>query len=577
MTARGVSKIGTLVLGSLLIIFSQGVKGQNGLAGRITDKNTTEPLVGVSIYIHDLRQGAVTDTAGRYHLVNLPTGRFLVEVSYLGYASAVQAVTLNGEQTLDFTLSASPTELNGVTVTGVSAATEVRRSPIPMQIIGRTVLQQAVATNLIDALARQPGISQVSTGPAISKPVIRGLSYNRVITLYNGVRHEGQQWGDEHGLEVDEYAVDRVEIIKGPGSLLYGSDGIAGVINLLAPTPEPEGHISGQMLANYQTNNGLIGYSAMTTGTRKGINWLARVSGKKAGNYQNAYDGRVYNSGFRELDMNGYVGINRKWGYSQVHFSSFDQHTAITEGERDSTGRFTQPIVESDGSFGSQPVSEHALSGYGLGIPNQRIRHQRLLLINNIYVGASRLAFNGGYQLSQRQEFGEVTNPTRYGLYFYLPTLTYDLKYFFPEHNGWKTTIGASGMSQQNKNKGSKFLIPDYQLFDAGGFVFTQKAFERFDISGGLRYDQRQITTQDLLLANDQRVPAGTPGAVTKFTGFTAYYGNYSGSVGASYQVSPHLLVKGNVARGYRAPNMAEIGSNGRHEGTFRYEIGTRL
>lgn len=312
----------------------------------------------------------------------------------------------------------------------------------------------------------------------------------------------------------------------------------------------------------------------MTAGTRNGISWLARISGKNAGDYQNAYDGRVYNSGFWELDVNGYVGINRKWGYSQIHFTSFDQHTAITEGERDSTGRFTRPTVESNGSVGSQSVTDRELTGYGLGIPNQRIRHKRLLLINNIYLGASRLAVNVGYQLSQRQEFGDVTDPSQYGLYFYLPTVNYDLKYFFPERNGWKITMGGSGMSQRNNNKGIEFLIPDYQLIDGGAFAFAQKSVDRFDISGGIRYDQRWITTHDLLLVNDKRVPPGTLGADVKFGGFSAKYGNYSGSIGATYKVTSQFLIKANIARGYRAPNIAEIGSNGRHEGTFRYEIG---
>lgn len=158
------SKAGILLLRSLFITFSHSVIGQNGLGGKIIDKNTSLPLVGVSIYIHDLRRGAVTDTAGSYHIANLPKGRFLVEVSYLGYATDVKNAVINGETNVDFILSSSPTELNGVTVTGVSAATEVRRSPVPMQIIGRTNLQQTVATNLIDALARQPGISQVIQG-----------------------------------------------------------------------------------------------------------------------------------------------------------------------------------------------------------------------------------------------------------------------------------------------------------------------------------------------------------------------------------------------------------------------------
>jgi iron complex outermembrane receptor protein len=217
----------------------------------------------------------------------------------------------------------------------------MRRSPIPTTIIDHTRLQQSASTNVIDAIAHTPGLSQLTTGAAISKPIIRGLGYNRVITLNNGSKQEGQQWGDEHGIEIDEYSVDRAEVIKGPGSLLYGSDGMAGVINFLAPDPVEEGKIIGSATANYQTNNHLQGYSLMNAGNKNGLNWLVRGSSKLAGDYRNRYDGRVFNSGFRELNANGYVGLNKSWGYSHLTFNTFNQQVGLTEGDRDpATGHF---------------------------------------------------------------------------------------------------------------------------------------------------------------------------------------------------------------------------------------------
>ncbi|AWM32495.1 TonB-dependent receptor plug domain-containing protein [Hymenobacter nivis] len=98
---------------------------------------------------------------------------------------------------------------------------------MPTVVIDRTRLNQTSGTNVIDAIAHTPGLSQITTGAAISKPVVRGLGYNRVTTLNNGAKQEDQQWGDEHGIEIDEFSIDRAEIIKGPGSLLYGSDAMA--------------------------------------------------------------------------------------------------------------------------------------------------------------------------------------------------------------------------------------------------------------------------------------------------------------------------------------------------------------
>src|SRR5258705_376785 len=144
-------------------------------------------------------------------------------------------------------------------------------------------------------------------------------------TNTDGIRQEGQQWGDEHGIEIDEYSVDRVEIIKGAGSLMYGSDGLGGVLNFLTSNPVAEGTVIGKWLSNYQTNNGLIGNSLLNAGNLKGLYWLARASFKDAKPYSNAYDGKVFNSGFRERDVNGHIGLSKPWGYSQLNVSSFHQ------------------------------------------------------------------------------------------------------------------------------------------------------------------------------------------------------------------------------------------------------------
>ena len=152
---------------------------------------------------------------------------------------------------------------------------------------------------------------------------------------------EGQQWGDEHGIEIDEYSVNRVEILKGPASLSYGSDAMAGVINMLPAPTLPEGTIQGNVLANYQSNNGLLGGSLNFAGNQKGFIWDVRYSNKMAHAYQNKYDGYVFNSGYKENTFGGIIGLNKSWGYSHLHFSVYDLTPGIVEGERDSaSGQF---------------------------------------------------------------------------------------------------------------------------------------------------------------------------------------------------------------------------------------------
>jgi iron complex outermembrane recepter protein len=289
--------------------------GQNSLKGIVKNRTSGEIIPGALIYIADLKNGVSSNENGTYVITGLPKGNFLVECKVIGFNTTTKKIHIEGETTLDFEIEETAVEIQEVTVTGSSQSTELKDNPISMAIVNQNMLFENTSTNLIDNIAKTPGVNQLSTGAGISKPVIRGLGYNRIVTLNNSIRQEGQQWGDEHGIEIDEFSVDRVEIIKGPGSLMYGSDAIAGVVNFLPAYPLPLGQIKGGIMANYQTNNSLQAYSVYTAGNIKNINWLVRGSAKQAGNYRNAYDSYVYNSGFQEYDVNGHVGTNS--GYKQ--------------------------------------------------------------------------------------------------------------------------------------------------------------------------------------------------------------------------------------------------------------------
>ncbi len=553
----------------IALCFTIGTFAQNSLSGKITDKDTKEPLLGASISLPDFKRNAVADNNGNYKIDNLPAGKFLLAVKFLGYTSQAFKVEINGETKLDFEMEHSVTEFNAIVVTGVSAATERYSNPVPSRVVSKENLNENSSTNIIDAIAKEPGVSQITTGAGISKPVIRGLGFNRTLVLHNGIRQEGQQWGDEHGVEIDEFSVDRIEIIKGPGSLMYGSDAMAGVINLLSPYPPEEGKIIGNILTNYQTNNNLFGWSAMNAGNLRGVHWLARASQKKAGNYSNKYDGKVFNSGFEELNLNGTVGLSKKWGYSNFHFSSFNQHIGMIEGERDSLGNFIKEVLVNDSTIEEQTVTAADLKGYNLFKPKQSIRHLRLTSENTFVLGKSRLSLHLGFQQNHREEF-EVheEEPGHEGeeepqLYFLLTTINYGAKYFFPEKKGWETSFGINGMKQKNQNKAEEFLIPEYDLFDIGNFIHTKKTFGKFHLSGGLRYDIRTVDAKELLLDT-----------LEKFKQFKSSFPSISGSAGGSYKFNDKSAFKLNVSRGFRAPNIAELGSNGEHHGTLRYLIG---
>lgn len=558
--------------------FAQG----NTLSGKITDAKTHAALPKASIFIPDLKLGTIADTSGSYLFRSLPSGSYLVQVQFVGYKTFTRTVTISGASKADFTLSDEAVEEGNVVVTGTSKATQIKQNPVPIVAINKAYITQNLSTNIIDAIAKVPGVTALTSGPNVSKPFIRGLGYNRILTLYDGVRQEGQQWGDEHGIEVDDYGIDRIEVVKGPASLTYGSDALAGVVNLIPTQPAPEGKIIGDVTTEYQTNNGMYGGSAMLGGSKNGFEWMGRVSHKAATNYQNKVDGRVYGTAYKETDANLSFGLHRSWGYSHLSLSLFDDLQEIPDGSRDSaTRKFTKQITEDD-DF--RPiVSDAELKSYTITPLHQHVQHYRIFSTNNFTLGTGRLTVNLGFQRSMRREYSHPEEPYQDvpGLFLQMNTWSYDVKYFLPQIDKWDVSVGVNGMYQQNTvTNGTEFIIPNYKQFDIGAFAMAKKNIGKLDIAGGIRYDVRNFnssalyTAADPVTGFDKPVGANTAGADQPFYDYSHTFNGISGSIGATYNFTDKFSVKVNISRGYRAPNISEISSNGVHPGTNIYQIG---
>ncbi len=546
------------------------------LSGNISNLSDHTPVVSAVVYFPDLKSGASTDLDGNYKITNLPQGTFLVQVSLIGFATITQKITITENTIKNFQMEPSVTEMVGVVVTGQSSSSDPKHTPTPITVVTNVQLQQNASTNIIDAVAKLPGISQLGTGPGISKPVIRGLGYNRVVVVNDGIRQEGQQWGDEHGIEIDENSVNRVEILKGPASLSYGSDAMAGVINIMSAPTLPAGMINGNITSNYQSNNGLFSYSGNCAGNLNGIIWDARYSRKMAHDYKDKFDGGVFNSRFTENNLSGVIGLNQSWGYSHLSLSLYHLTPGIVEGIRDSaSGNFIKEIRMNDSTSIFDLVNNDDLHSYKMTTPHQDIRHFKATWNNSFIIKESIFKTTIGFQQNQRKEFSDVFNPAKYGLYFLMNTISYDLRYLFPEKDSSQISIGINGMQQNSQNKGIEFLVPEYHLFDIGAFIMAKKTWKKLDVSGGIRYDIRFQKSEDLFL-DSLGIKTQNPDAssIHLFTGFNTNFSGISGSIGFAYQCSDKIYTKLNLSRGFRAPNIAELGANGVHEGTLRYEIG---
>ncbi|SEN88075.1 iron complex outermembrane recepter protein [bacterium A37T11] len=523
----------------------------SGLRGTISDLQDNRPLTGATVSIPDLKRTVNTDNQGRFEFKNLPNrGHYIIEVSYIGYKSYTQDINIASPPSLIIKLERATIETQEVVVTGTAISGNNRRNSTATTLVDKNALLRP-AGNLIDALSNVPGVSQVTTGLAISKPVIRGLGYNRVVTLDNGIKQEGQQWGDEHGIEIDQYKADRVEVLRGAASLIYGSDALGGVINLLEPLPVPEGGIRGEVLTNYSSNNGETASSLMLTGNENGFVWMGR------GTYKNAYSfktpiGYFPNSGFNETDFNAMLGLNKSWGYSHLNFSSFRNNIGFYDPALDENGNY----VDEDGNG----FRKDQLKSRDLDYPKQDIRHYKLSLNNNFVLGESNLKVDLAFQQNQRRELEDGPDPS---LYFNLNTYTGDVKYYLAQKNGWQTVFGLSGEIGNSENRGTEFLIPAYDTYGAGAFAYIKKSWENSTLNGGIRYDYRK-----------NKGHLGMDGDEVLFEPFENKFFNLSGALGFTHQFSDALNFKANAGTAFRAPNPAELGSNGRHEGTFRYEVG---
>lgn len=541
------------VLLSFFIFSGSFAAGVAEITGKVTDAKSQSGLAGATISIPDLRISAITNSNGEFTLKNLPaSGRFLVQVSYVGYRSLTQVIDFARPGILSFTLQASVIEGREVIITGSASSSDKRKNSTSVSSLTKAQLLYHPSTNLIDAISRVPGVSQITTGAGISKPVIRGLSYNRVVTVSDGVKQQGQQWGDEHGIEIDQYSADHVEVLKGPASLMYGSDALGGVINILDGLPAPDGTLRGEFLTNYATNNGLTGSSIMLQGNENGLIYKVRGSYKNAYSYQTATE-YVPNSGFNETNFEGQVGLNKKWGYAHLNASSFRTNIGFYEPARNEAGDL---INEAGNVFTEKQNKDRTLA-----FPKQDVRHYKIALNSNILLGNGSLRTTLGYQHNLRREL-EAAGTDGLALFLNSHTYSYDLKYSFKEMNGWAPVVGLSGEFIHSLNTtGAEQLIPDYDSQAFGGFAFLKKTWNNDTFNAGARFDYRKMTGK--AFSGD-----------AEFGAFTNDFSHITGALGYTHEFSDVLSFKANAGSAFRAPNIAELSSNGVHEGVFRYEIG---
>ncbi|ANI89046.1 energy transducer TonB [Arachidicoccus ginsenosidimutans] len=563
------------------------------ITGIVKDAQTKRPVNFCSVQILQIPTGTTTDANGIFK-INIPENaeHFRLIFSAIGY----QRDTIDAQNNLTVYLTPQNNLLNDVVVTGTSKAIRIKENPVAMVSVSQKAIEQTISENTIDAISQNaPGFAAVKTGPNVSKPFINGLGYNRVLTLYDGVlRVETQQWGDEHGVPMDDYTIDRAEVIEGPSSLMYGSDAIAGVLSMFVVLPKDTDRlIHGKFLSEYQTNNGLIGNSLILNYGSKHWSYALRGSERIAKNYSNPIDGRVYNTGFKMQNLSAFAGYKNAKGYSHFNLTYYNNRQGIPDGSRDSlTRKFTYQIYETEGENINIPqvdtitirpiVPNNILNSYKLSPLSQRIQDFRIYTDNQYQLGQSEIKATLGFEQNIRREYDHPTDVNQAGEYIVLNTVDYAVRYNAPSVWNIQPSVGVNGMYQTNSNKNATdFPIPDYHLFDIGSYFYGLWKYKQWTIAGGIRYDRRSENGDDMYIkANPvtgfyrQVFSNDTVGSAHQFNAFHFSFQGITGSVGATYALNNQISLKVNIARGYRAPNITEIASNGLDPGAHIYYVG---
>jgi iron complex outermembrane receptor protein len=526
----------SIVLGHFASMFAQHI-----LSGKVTTQ-AGEPLPGATIYCYELSKGTFSDSDGNFELSNLPAGKITVQFSFVGYASQVQIVLMDENvKRIDVALHETALEAEEVVVSGGYNATQ-HQTAVKIDVLNLDEKRRKISPNIMETLSQVPGVSMISKGSGVAKPVIRGLSMNDILTLNNGVRIENYQYSDHHPLGVNEFGIEDVEIIKGPASLLYGSDAIGGVINFIREKPAPVGTLQGDYGLQLFSNSLGVVQNLGLKGASKDIFGGLRVGYVSHADYLQGGGDFVPNTRFNESSLKANIGHAGRMGTFELFYDHNRHNIGLVEEES------------------AEEIDER---GRNPDIFYQRLDNQMLSSRNRLYFNRYKLQINAAYQDNKLSHIGEANE---YEVEMRLRTLTYETKLHFPSDLYTEYILGFQGMNQWNDNLNDRAtkLLPDAVMQNYSLFGLLQRTFfSKLKVQGGIRYDYRSVSTQAV----------GDPAVVDLFRpALDKSYDSFSGSIGATLDLNESLLFRSNIAAAYRTPNLAELTSKGKHE--ERFEIG---
>lgn len=521
-------------------------------------------LAGATVLLQGTTAGTLADAEGHFHLDGLCPGIYMLEVRYVGLQPQRLRIQVQQDRDLSFTLLPDSSARTEVIIRGLP----YNRPESRQQLAGADLLATK-GLNLAEALQQIPGVTVLQTGPTIAKPVLHGMSGNRVLILNNGIRHEAQQWGTEHAPEIDPLLATRLTVVRGAASIRYGADAIAGVVLVEPPAlPDSAGTLNAEV--------NLVGATNSRTGTASGQiqgapTWLPGLSWRLQGTLKRGGDFRtpdyfLANTAQRERNYSAALGYRGQTWQAETFYSYFDNQVGIIEWAHAGNLNDLRRVIERGGPLPEEikPWSSEFRR------PRQDIEHH--LLKTRLQWDPNpgiRLQLIHAWQRNYRAEFDRhryrVINGESRNIPSDEPAMTFELQTHtvdaIASHIGetWSWEGGIQALHQANEYGGAE-LIPFYRQRGLGGFAVLRRTREHWTHEAGVRYDVRMI---DDLQSQSRRL-AGTE----------YQYSGWSGNIGTSYTTEAGWQYRVQAASHWRAPNINELYSDGLHHGTVSYEVG---
>jgi len=538
------------VFALLLFISAMPLFSQVTIRGNVRDAVSGYPLEEVIIYVSDIHKVVTTDASGDFIITGLPKGYLQFQFSLLGYKST--GFVLETDR-LDTLLRAELVPDDISTEEIIVNETGHEKSYQTEKIKAKDLMRYGVM-NISEAVTKIPGVWQLSTGTGISKPVIRGLYGNRIGIMVNGVRFDNQQWQDEHGLVMSSDGIDNIEVIKGPKSLLFGPEAIGGVVSITDEHPAPVSKEIADLNLKFFTNTlGILGDIGLK-GAQKNYNWLIRFGGETHADYLDGGENRIPQTRFGGYTLKSAFGFNQGTWIGKLNYSYTNYTYGILEGRE-----FEKEISRSETRF------DRSFNG-----PHHQLKVHNAVFQNIIIKDRSKFRINLGYTYNRRQE--REGNDERFlpdslqlgNLDMILNTTSLEGNWIYTLSNYTALTFGSQGFIQFNRNAGERRLIPDAEVSSIAFTALIEHHKNRFDIECGARFDIFSVNTTGY----------GEINSLEYYPSISPVYRSVNGSAGITYKILGNLILKGNISTGFRAPNLAELTSNGLHEGVFQYELG---